>query len=159
MPPPKEKGICKCGWCERAADDPQTPIEFDAELNEYHIVRGPKNFLMIYYCPFCGGEAPKSKREGLFYTLTDAERMRLVHLTKEMRTLEDVTRVLGEPDRKCQAGTTMTEPERDGKPEKTQNFPALVYTKLSETADVHVTVYPTDRVAITFRGKGKKDAK
>ena len=149
--------MCKCGWCERAADDPKTPIDFDTELNEYHIVRGPDDYLLIYYCPFCGGETPKSKRGGLFHKLTDDERMRLVHLTKEMRTLEEVTRAFGEPELKMPVGTVITTPEKDGKPETTRNYPMLVYTKLSETADVHVTVYPTDRVAITFQGKAKKD--
>jgi len=66
-------------------------LEFEAELNEYHLVRGPKDYLMIYYCPYCGGSAPKSKRGRLFHRLTDVERQRLVDLTKDMRTLQDVT--------------------------------------------------------------------
>jgi hypothetical protein len=77
MPPPKENGPCKCEWFERAADDPMCPVEFDAELNEYHLVRGPNDFMMIY-------------------------------------------------------------------------------TKLSEFADVHITIYPTDRVGISFQGKAVK---
>jgi hypothetical protein len=158
MPPRKEKGTCKCEWLERAADDPKTPVEFDAELNEYHIIRGRKNFLMIYYCPFCGGSAPKSRRDRLFHTLTDAERQRLVTLTKDMRTVEDVTRAFGEPNIRQPVGMTITEPERDGKPETTQSYPVLIYTKLSDIADVHVAVYPTDRVGISFQGKGKKRA-
>jgi hypothetical protein len=156
MPPRKEKGTCECGWLERAADDPKMPVEFDPELNEYHVVRGPKDFSMVYYCPFCGGSAPKSKRDHLFHTLTDAERQRLSTLTKDMHAVEDVTRAFGEPDIRQPIGVTITEPERDGKPETTQSYPVLIYTKQSEIADVHVTVYPTDRVGISFWGKGKK---
>ena len=158
MPPRKEKGPCKCEWLERAAGDPKTPVEFDADLNEYHIVCGPKDFLMVYYCPFCGGSAPKSRRDRLFHTLPDAERERLVTLTKEMRTIEDVTRAFGKPNIRQAVGMTITEPERDGKPETTQSYPVLIYTKLSKIADVHVTVYPTDRVGISFQGKGRKHA-
>jgi len=155
--PRKEKGTCKCEWLEREAAEPRSPIEFDAKLNEYHIVRGPKDFLMIYYCPFCGGSAPKSRRDRLFHTLTDAERSRLVKLTKNLRTVEDVTRAFGEPDYRQPVGIVVTQPERGGKPETTQSYPTLIFTKLSDTANVHVTIYPNERVAISFQGKAKKD--
>ena len=158
MPPRRQKGICKCDWLERAADDPKTPVEFDANLNEYHIVRGPRDILMIYYCPFCGGSAPKSKRSLLFHTLTDAERQRLCSLTKDLRTIQEVTTAFGKPDIRRSVGMVVTKPERDGKPETTESYPVVIYTKLSETAEVHVTVYPTDRVGISFRSKGKKRA-
>jgi len=158
MPPRKEKGTCKCEWLERAADEPKCPVELDAELNEYHLVIGPKDYMVIYYCPFCGGSAPKSRRDRLFHTLTDAERQRLVTLTKDLHTVEDVTRAIGEPDIRQPVGMVITEQERDGKPETTRSYPVLIYTKLSNIADVHVTVYPTDRVGISFQGKGKKRA-
>lgn len=156
MAPRKEKGVCKCGWLERAADDPKCPVKFDAKLNEYHMIYGTKGIMMLYHCPFCGGSAPKSKRELLFQKLTDAERQRLVNLTKDMRKVHDVTRVFGEPNIRHQVGMVTTKPERDGKPETTQSYPTMVYTKLSEMADVHVTVYPTDKVGIHFQGKAKK---
>jgi len=156
MPRPKEKGTCKCEWLERAADDPKCPVKFDAKLNEYHIVRGPKDFLMIYYCPFCGGSAPKSKRAQLFHALTDVERQRLVDLTKDLRTVQDVSHAFGEPEIRQPVGIVITKPERDGKSETTQSYPVMIYEKISETADVRVTVYPTDRVGISFQGKGKK---
>jgi hypothetical protein len=156
MPPPKEKGTCKCEWLERAADDPKTAVEFDAKLNEYHLVRGPKDYLVIYYCPFCGGSPPKSRRDRLFHKLTDAERHRLVTLTKDMRTVEDVTRAFGEPDVRQPAGMVTTNPEREGKPETTQSYPVMIYRKLSDIADVHVIIYPTERVSISFQGKVKK---
>jgi hypothetical protein len=156
MPPRKEKGTCKCEWLERAAENPKTPIEFDADLNEYHLVHGPKDFSMIYYCPFCGGSAPKSKRNRLFHTLNDAERLRLVELTKDMRTVGDVTRAFGEPNIRHSVGMVVSRPERDGKPETTQAYPELIFTQISDIADMHVTVYPTDRVGICFQGKPRK---
>jgi hypothetical protein len=158
MPPPKEKGICECNWLENAAEDPTCPIEFHAKLNEYHLVRGPKSILVIYYCPFCGGSAPKSRRDRLFHKLTDAERHRLVSLTKDMRTVQDVSRAFGRPDIRQPVGLVIGEPERDGKPETTQSYPVMIYTKLSKIADVRVTIYPTDKVGISFLGKSKKRA-
>src|SRR5205807_3785770 len=66
------KEPCTCGYLVRAADDPTSPIVYDARLNEYHFeypspcgdseCGQAKAFLMIYHCPFCGGAAPESKR-------------------------------------------------------------------------------------------------
>jgi hypothetical protein len=155
MPPPR-KDICDCGSLERASKEPGHVIRWDEQLNEYHIVYGKDGQMMIYYCPFCGGSTPKSRRSLLFHTLTDAECRRLCDLTKDLRTVQEVTASFGEPDIKQSVGMTVTKPEREGKPERTQSYPVMIYTKLSDIADVHVTIYPADRVAITFQGKPVK---
>jgi hypothetical protein len=154
---------CKCGFLEREANHPDSPIRFDPELNEYHFIHhttaSGEAKMMIYHCPFCGGRAPKSRRAELFHRITHAEQHRLCELTKRMRTIQDVTAAFGEPDIRQPIGMVVTTPERDAKPETTQSYPMMIYTRLSETANVNVTVYPTDRVAISFQGKGvKKDA-
>jgi hypothetical protein len=152
--PPQRKDICDCGVLERASRESDHVIRWDERLNEYHIVYGKSGRpMMIYYCPFCGGSTPKSRRSLLFHTLTDAERQRLCNLTKEMRTVKEVVGAFGEPDIRQPVGIVQTTPERDGKPETTESYPVMMYTKLSETVDVHVTIYPTDRVGISFRGK------
>jgi hypothetical protein len=142
------------------ANHPDSPIRFDPELNEYHFIHDTSTSgeakMMIYHCPFCGGRAPKSRRSELFHRLTHAEQRRLCELTKSMRTIQDVTAAFGEPDIKQPVGMVITKPERDGKPETTQSYPVMIYTKLSDIADVHVTIYPTDRVGISFQGKGVK---
>lgn len=93
---------CKCGFLERQANHPDSPIRFDSELNEYHFIHrtsiSGESKMMIYHCPFCGGRAPKSRRSELFHRLTHAEQHRLSELTKDMRTIQDVTVGLGEPD-------------------------------------------------------------
>lgn len=151
---------CKCGFLETQANHPDSPIRFDPELKEYHFIHrmstSGEAMMMIYHCPFCGGRAPKSRRSELFHRLTDAERRRLCNLTKNMRTLEDVTAAFGKPDIKQPIGMVVTKPERDGKAETTQSYPMMIYRKLSSTAEVHVTVYPNDRVGITFQGKAVK---
>src|SRR5579864_1821424 len=153
--PNKRIAPCKCGFLERQANHPDSPVRFDAKLNEYHFIHrmstGEEAVMMIYHCPFCGGRAPKSRRGDLFHRLTHAERRRLCELTKEMRTLQDVMAAFGVPDIKQPIGMVITKPERDGKPETTQSYPVMIYRKLSDTADVHVTVYPDDRVGISFQ--------
>ena len=159
MPPPR-KDICDCTTLERAANDPKCPIEFDAELNEYHITRGSLNdYMLVYYCPFCGGTTPKSRRHRLFHTLTTGEQRRLIALTKNLRTVDQVIAAFGQPDVDQPVGAIKVIPERDGKPEITESYRVMIYTKLSDTANVHVTVYPMDKVSFRFQGKAvKKDA-
>jgi hypothetical protein len=154
---------CKCGYLEREANHADSPIRFDPKLNEYHFIHrtstSAEAMMMIYHCPFCGGRTPKSLRANLFHRITHAELQRLCDLTKNMRTMQDVTTAFGRPDFDHPSGMVVTTPERDGKPETTKSYPEMIYTKLSEFADVHITVYPTDKVGISFEGKGvKKDA-
>lgn len=155
MPPPR-KDICDCRTLERMADEPKCPVEYNAELNEYHIVGEDSGHWLIYYCPFCGGSTPKSRRDRLFHRITGHEQLRLCNLTKDLRTAQDVTNAFGQPDINHQVGRVTTTPERKGKPEITKSRPVMVYTKLSEIADVYVTIRPNDRVDIHFQGKGVK---
>jgi Domain of unknown function (DUF6980) len=153
MPEPDERDECKCGHLGRLAEDPREAVEFDAQLNEYHVRRTDgSGYSLIYFCPLCGGRAPKSQRGSLFHRLTDAERHRLTELTKDLRTVQEVIAALGEPDLKG-LRVSVTTPEKEGKPETTQTYPAMTYSKLSDSAIINVQVYPNDRVAITFQGK------
>lgn len=48
---------CQCGSLEREARTPGSPIEFDAELNEYNFSYfdgGEEKKLRIYHCMFLG---------------------------------------------------------------------------------------------------------
>jgi hypothetical protein len=72
---------CKCGFLEREANQPDSPIRFDAKLNEYHFVHRMST----------GGEAKM-----------------------------------------------------------------MIYTKLSETADVYVATFPTGLVGFSYLGKAVK---
>src|SRR5258708_3995019 len=156
--PPKERGNCKCGVLQRMSDDPKFPVEFDAKLNEYHITMvGVSGNAMIYYCPFCGGRMPKSRRHLLFHRLTDDERDRLFKLTQGYRTLDQVIAAFGQPDIDQPVGVVQIIPERDGKPEITNSSRVVIYTKLSETADVHVKVHPTNIVGFSFSSKAVKE--
>jgi hypothetical protein len=67
--------------------------------------------------------------------------------------VQDVTAAFGEPEIRQAVGWVQTTPEQDGKPETTRSYPVMIYTKLSELVDMHVTIYPTDQVGISFRGK------
>src|SRR6266851_7386421 len=147
---------CDCSYLDRMADDPDMPIKYDARLNEfqfvYHIglIEGQ---LLIRHCPFCGGKAPPSKRSSMFAIISSSETARLVSLTKSLKTVGDVLLALGEPDEDHESGLVVTRPEKDGNPPESQSFRTLVYKAVSETADIHVTVYPQDKVTFRFQSK------
>lgn len=54
--------FCTCGWLERAAAEPSSPIGFDEKANEYHLVHG-RFYTILRFCPFCGCKTPESRRE------------------------------------------------------------------------------------------------
>jgi hypothetical protein len=65
-PSPDNKYECSCGQLARLAEDPRNSIEFDVQLNEYHIIRKDgTGYSLIHFCPICGGRAPKSQRSEL----------------------------------------------------------------------------------------------
>lgn len=131
---------CTCGFLEREADNPASPILFDKQLGEYHLVyqNSQTGGTIIYHCPFCGGAAPPSKREALFTAIPDEEAQRLYQLFDGMRTLQEVIAALGPPDKEEKRGLTVGQHEEDGQAPTMRSFRTLRYTHLSDSADVVV---------------------
>lgn len=152
----KTEEPCDCDTLQQAADNPHLPIEFDTVLNEFHLVydvNGGKGHFNIWHCPLCGGKAPESKRALMFATMTDAERQRLLNLTKHLKTLDEVFASLGKPDKDDAAGIILMMPGTEHSPSKEQAYRSLVYENLSNIADIRVTVYPNQLVGIGFVSK------
>jgi len=149
----KEANVCKCGVLEQASREPDHAVRWNERLNEYYIDCGAGGHMMVHYCPFCGGSAPKSRRRLLFHSLTDGERERLFRLTSGIRSLHEMIATLGEPDSREPLGRISITPERNGEPEVTTGYPCALYSRLSDAADVHVTIYPNERVGFSFQGK------
>lgn len=154
---------CTCGFLEQQADDPNSPIAFDARMNEYHFeypspcggdCATAKAHLMIHHCPFCGGAAPPSKRDLLFAVVTPEESRRVWRLFDGMRTLQEVVAALGPPDEDKERGLTVGQPAKDGQAPTMQSFRTLRYTRLSDTAAVEVYADPADdKVHVILMGK------
>src|SRR5215468_2938524 len=121
---PNKTGECRCGGLARMADDPKDPVEFDPQLNEYHITRkGNGGYALVYFCPLCGGRAPASKRSDLFQKLDGTEQRRLFGLTKDLHTLQEVIASLGEPDERRPIGMMVMATEQQGRPQTVQSYP------------------------------------
>src|SRR4051812_36986078 len=101
---------CRCGWLNTAADDPSIPLAFDAKLNEYQLVTSGQfeGRMPIYFCPFCGMSAPKSKRASLFAHVTHDELYRLGELTRDVSTVGDALAKFGPPDHDIPNGHGVT---------------------------------------------------
>jgi hypothetical protein len=154
MAPPR-KEICDCGLLERASKEPEHPIRFDSKLNEYHIALKSGGIMMIYYCPFCGGRVPESRRSSLFAHVTNAEMNRITHLTKGIKTVSDVIASFGAPDEDGERMSRVGHPEKVGKPPSGELFfvRTLVYKSISETIDLHFSVGANESVHLSWYGK------
>jgi hypothetical protein len=152
---------CNCGYLSRAADDPSLPIVFDKLAGEFHFqYRGDDasgfSALVIYHCPYCGGAAPKSKRELLFHVIPTNEERRLTALLEGITTIRAAIRKLGEPDEDNPHGMGMQTVERGNHPPTTQWFRTLRYEQLSKVANVCITERPDGRASWQLHGKMKK---
>lgn len=128
---------CERGYLQRSADDPDVPIEFDQETNEFHFSYGGAT-LIIYHCPYCGGAARKSKRSLLFAAISSEEQERLTDLLRPVRSIRSALRRLGESERDDPGGLWVMRHEKDGQAPTRQRYRTLTYERLSEVADVSI---------------------
>jgi hypothetical protein len=150
---------CTCKYLSDGAADPNTPIRFDPDLNEYSIVYwfgGGDEYgsMSIYHCPWCGGRTPESRRGDLFASVPESEYERLRELTAGIEALDDAFRILGNPSR--DEPTTpppgYTPPtERDEK--STWPVRVLTFENLSEVAEIQVALLSDNLTQVTFGPK------
>jgi hypothetical protein len=149
---------CACGYLERAARDPDLPIEFDERLREYHFryqIPGDEmpSVLVIYHCPWCGGAVPPSLRGNLFHEIPTAERDRLLARLESVRTLRDAVEQLGEPDDDNPRGSMDCFSEEGTHPPLDVVYRTLSYRSLSDVAEVRIAEHPDGTVSFVFSGK------
>jgi hypothetical protein len=136
---------CTCGHLEDDAADPNSPIRYDPELNEYSIIYTGDSesyvSVLVHHCPFCGGLAPESRRGKLFCAVPDLEYERLGTLAAGVASVEDALRILGTPS----SDEPVTLPQwyvpsarRDG--QLSRPIRALTFRGLSDVAEVQVLV-------------------
>ena len=150
--------VCSCNYLQDSANNPELPIFFDKEVNEYQFKYksdegGAEGMMVIYHCPFCGGAAPESIRGTLFAKITQKEEHRLNDMLKEIKTMEDALKLLGDPNADHSNGVTVESLEIDGEPSQRESYRSITYTNLSDTVDVYITDYLNKGIHITFQGK------
>jgi hypothetical protein len=150
---------CSCGYLARKATDPNLPIRFDAELNEYSfeytLPGGSKVSMMIYHSPMCGGVASESKRAELFAAVPKREALRLKAIIDDLNTVQDIENTLGAADEDttyCPPSDFVEIQPRSGMRE-TKSIRVLNFTRLSDTADVQFSVYSNGEIERSIAGK------
>ena len=131
---------CKCDFLKNSAENPDLPIVYAEELNEYHLKHSGEyvGFSMIYHCPWCGGVAPKSKRSQLFAKITRTELKRLEKLISKIKSVEEAIAAFGEPAHDDPQGTTVETPATSSDPPRIEIFRTLTFEGVSKVADVHL---------------------
>ena len=157
--PPKRKDNCDCGLLENASKEPAHAIRWDEEMNEYYIAYGNSGRMMVYYCPFCGGITPKSRRASLFAHVTQQEETRIFELFRGIRTVSDVIARFGPPDEEREFASGARSPDREAKPQRGEIFRGLVYNSLSPVAEIVFNVGDSDTVRGTWIQKYIGDKK
>lgn len=169
MPKPTHASVtevpCTCGYLENAAANPDLPIGFDARVNEFFFRYGPvadeigESKLNIYHCPFCGGTAPESQRDSLFAVVPAQELDRIAELFGGLTSLEEVIARIGSPDHDMPRGRTKTWPEKEGQPPRVEYSRTLIYSDLSEVANVRVSERFAKGIDVVLNGKEIKATK
>jgi hypothetical protein len=143
---------CDCGWLAKAADDPSMPIGCDAAANEYYVeMRGSgeaRGQAIIKFCPWCGGDAPVSKRAELFHPVTIDDQLQIGQFSKELRTREDVLAKFGKPDEEIPGGYGV--PESSAQGARTVMLDVLRYNNVVQSASVDVIVRHDGTVGISY---------
>jgi hypothetical protein len=89
---------CECGVMESLVRDFPNLIEFDSEMNEFHILHPPRNGkLQIYYCIACGGDPPPSLRHTFFEEPTDSDYDEAWARIANFKDERDFVREFGDP--------------------------------------------------------------
>lgn len=148
--------VCQCGHMETLARDPAMPIRFDADLNEYRIEyvtpKGDIAAIFVYHCIFCGGAMPPSKRDKLFESIPAEEKARLQQLVAQLKTAEDVLRVMGTPDFD---DPIPPEWQSTAQPNAARPTKTLTYAGKSNVANIHINVAPDGSVQALVTPKRK----
>jgi hypothetical protein len=92
--------------------------------------------MMMYYCPFCGGRTPESRRDSLFAHITQEEETRIYALFAGVRTVSDVLARFGPPDEQRDIAAAVRRAGGKGKAERGEAFRGMVYKSLSPVADI-----------------------
>lgn len=148
---------CKCDYLAREAAEPNVPIEFDPEMNEYCIThKNGSGGLKIFHCPWCGGAAPKSRLAEHFETLTWDEIGRLQELTAGIQTIDEAVAQFGAPQTDQPRGLTVQTPGSETEPSRTESFRTLTFTGLSSTGDVVLVDYGVRGVKFQYQPKPRR---
>jgi len=144
---------CACNWPRDVSREPENSVRFDDSTGEYEFVTPSGGKLNIYHCPFCGGAMPRSRRAELFAYITEAELQRLDELTRAVGSVDEAVRAFGSPETDMAAGLRERTAARGRRPRRVASYRVLTFSRLSETADVHLIDAGPEGIRFSYVGK------
>jgi hypothetical protein len=96
--PGRGNRLCECGVMESLVEDYPELLEFDSEMNEFHVLHSHRNGkLQIYYCIACGGNPPQSLRHTFFEAPSESDYQEAWARIAELNDEKDFIREFGAP--------------------------------------------------------------
>ena len=146
---------CVCGYLQILAKDINSPVRYDALLDEYSIASVDNRFFCrMYYCFSCGGWVSESRRDLLFTNPDEMEVTKALQSIANAKTIDDVIGILGPPDYRA-----VLECESEGKYGSSEIRYLLQhgYSKLWKTFNLEIFEREDKNVDCTVVGKRKSD--
>jgi len=142
---------CRCGRLDDTVANEDVPLNYDRELREFYLTDARGGKYAIYCCPSCGGRTPPSLRDQHFARIPDSELDRLFDMVHGLQSEDDVLQALGQPDEELEGGVISQ--QQNGEPGRTVLHRVLVYERLSDTADLQVSVFGSGKTEFAFAPK------
>lgn len=137
--------FCNCSQPKRWVSDSYVPITFDKQMNEFHLLHGQSgnDYFVLYYCFFCGGRLPESKRGMNF-------------IEPDMKEVENITQLMSGKDNIQLIRTILGEPDRiDLIKDVSDIKAAYIYTSKWKTLDLIVREHTRGSISYSLHPKSK----
>ncbi|MGH9949891.1 MAG: DUF6980 family protein [Pyrinomonadaceae bacterium] len=154
--PLKEKNDdeCLCNSVFEWAKVASYPVKYNVKFEEYYLVGDNKSLTIIYFCPICRGQMPRSKR-GDFFTIPSEEEMN--EITANLigaKEIGDYLRILGTPDEEF--GTVIGDEVLSTIYCQKNIQRTLVFKSVGETLDLSIQEDKNGKITYFFAGKPKE---
>ena len=145
---------CDCGKPGRWAHDSTVPIQYDPSRNAYQLQTQQGRIAPLLFCPYCGGQLPRSRIEESTLPPKRVDMDRIMEKVRPASTIEQVMDILGPPDEKH--GPFKMD-HIDKEMHKIEDIKlGLIYKNISPTAVLSVTEYESGKIGYSFSGQRQK---
>jgi hypothetical protein len=145
---------CVCNKLFDVANDAKVPIEYDARTDEYYLATEDGAKIFFNYCFSCGRYLSKTLGDRFFTVPLDQEINEIKERIKGVVSIENVIRILGEPDEISDDSTSEYQKKKIYSSQDIKR--TLIYKSISRTLIVYIQQFADGEIGVLFTGKPKK---